>query len=120
MPYKPNKPCKHPGCPNLVPSNKKYCKEHLPLHPEYTRPPAERGYDGKWRKARKVFLKEHPLCEHCKQKNIYTAAEVVDHIIPHRGNKGLFWDTNNWQALCKRCHDRKTRKYDNLPTYKYR
>ena len=23
-------------------------------------------------------------------------------------NKQLFWDENNWQPLCKDCHDRKT------------
>jgi 5-methylcytosine-specific restriction protein A len=33
---------------------------------------------------------------------------VVDHIIPHRGDQYLFWDQENWQALCKDCHDRKT------------
>lgn len=33
---------------------------------------------------------------------------VVDHIIPHRGNMDLFWYEENWQPLCKRCHDKKT------------
>ena len=37
-----------------------------------------------------------------------TPATVVDHIIPHRGDKRLFWDEKNWQPLCKDCHDRKT------------
>ncbi len=32
-------------------------------------------------------------------------ASVVDHIEPHRGDSALFWDSGNWQALCKRCHD---------------
>ncbi|WP_338080605.1 HNH endonuclease signature motif containing protein [Cohnella luojiensis] len=36
------------------------------------------------------------------------AATVVDHIKPHKGNKILFWDKNNWQPLCKQHHDRKT------------
>jgi 5-methylcytosine-specific restriction protein A len=35
---------------------------------------------------------------------------VVDHIIPHRGNRELFWDTENWQALCTPCHNRKTKQ----------
>jgi 5-methylcytosine-specific restriction endonuclease McrA len=30
---------------------------------------------------------------------------VVDHIIPHKGDKALFWDEKNWQPLCKYCHD---------------
>ena len=33
------------------------------------------------------------------------AAEVVDHITPHRGDQQLFWDVDNWQSLCKQCHD---------------
>ncbi|WP_368028316.1 HNH endonuclease signature motif containing protein [Paenibacillus sp. DCT19] len=33
---------------------------------------------------------------------------MVDHIVPHKGDEGLFWDSTNWQALCKRCHDIKT------------
>lgn len=32
-------------------------------------------------------------------------ATVVDHVIPHRGDQALFWDTSNWQPLCRRCHD---------------
>jgi 5-methylcytosine-specific restriction protein A len=40
------------------------------------------------------------------------AAVVVDHIIPHKGDKALFWDSGNWQALCKRCHDVKTATED--------
>jgi 5-methylcytosine-specific restriction protein A len=29
-------------------------------------------------------------------------------MIPHRGDDLLFWDPNNWQALCRDCHDAKT------------
>lgn len=32
-------------------------------------------------------------------------AEVVDHIQPHKGDTDLFHDPDNWQALCKQCHD---------------
>jgi 5-methylcytosine-specific restriction endonuclease McrA len=39
-------------------------------------------------------------------------AQVVDHITPHRGDPAKFWDAANWQALCKRCHDRKTMTED--------
>lgn len=37
---------------------------------------------------------------------------MVDHITPHKGDRGLFWDRNNWQALCKTCHDTKTAAED--------
>ena len=49
----------------------------------------------------------------------YVQATVVDHIIPHRGNEVLMWDENNYQALCKECHDRKTGHEDSTPEYRY-
>lgn len=39
-------------------------------------------------------------------------ATVVDHKIPHKGDMRLFWDRNNWQAMAKVCHDRKTAQED--------
>jgi len=73
---------------------------------------ASRGYTGAWRKARMFFLRSHPLCaEHQRQGGI-VLGEVVDHIVPHRGDKTLFWDSSNWQTLCKACHDRKTANED--------
>lgn len=65
----------------------------------------QRGYDGRWDKARLVFLAEHPLCAMCMREGRITAAAVVDHIIPHRGDQALFWDRSNWQPLCKAHHD---------------
>ena len=62
-------------------------------------------YGRRWRKARLVFLKSNPTCRMCHQLDRVSLAEVVDHIIPHRGDLDLFWDRDNWQALCKSCHD---------------
>jgi 5-methylcytosine-specific restriction protein A len=39
-------------------------------------------------------------------------ATVVDHIIPHNGDMVRFWDQDNWQPLCKQCHDIKTATED--------
>ena len=66
---------------------------------------AERGYGGRWQRARLHFLMAHPLCVMCKAKGRYEAATVVDHIKPHEGDEVLFWDTANWQPLCKPHHD---------------
>ena len=57
--------------------------------------------------------------EECKKQGRYVKATVVDHVIPHRGDQKLFWDRSNWRALCKQCHDRKTRREDQTPEYKY-
>lgn len=41
----------------------------------------------------------------CAQRGDTTAATVVDHIQPHKGNSRLFWQQDNWQPLCAPCHD---------------
>ena len=116
MPKKALKPCKHPGCPNLT--DGLYCAEHQSLHPD--RPSAaKRGYGSKWQRLSKAYLRRHPLCVRCKAQGRFTAATVVDHVIPHRGDPHLMWDESNWQALCKPCHDRKTGNEDNRPKYTY-
>lgn len=66
---------------------------------------AQRGYGSKWQKAREAYLKLHPLCVDHKRRGHIVPATVVDHVIPHRGDLKLFWDRNNWQSLCKPCHD---------------
>ena len=108
MPKHPKRPCRYPGCPNLCESGT-YCPEHSAESPDRLRGSAtERGYDAKWRRARKRFLRSHPLCANCLSQGVLTPATVVDHIVPHRGDHRLFWDEQNWQPLCKACHDRKT------------
>lgn len=62
----------------------------------------------KWRKASREFRKENPLCAMCQGKGIVKASEIVDHIREHKGDEGLFWERSNWQALCRRCHLKKT------------
>ena len=119
MPTKPRVPCKHPGCAALIPSGTKYCDQHKPLHPEENRSSAKLGYGAAWQKARKRFLLSHPLCVECLKEGRYVKATDVDHIIPHRGDRRLFWDESNWQALCHRCHSSKTRRQDQTPTYHY-
>lgn len=117
MPRKPKKPCKHLGCPMLTDSD--YCEEHREVHRSDRVTSSKRGYDSRWRRARKRFLAAHPLCESCKKSNLLVPATVVDHITPHRGNEGLFWDELNWQALCKSCHDSKTMTEDRYQEYRY-
>ena len=120
MPMKPKVPCKHPGCAALIPSGQKYCDRHKVMHPEEIRPAAGRGYTAAWRRASKAFLRDvQPLCRQCLKEGRYTKATVVDHIVPHRGNSKLFWDRNNWQGLCKRCHDRKTMTTERYQEYRY-
>ncbi len=77
-----------------------------------------RGYSYKWQKARERFLSEHPLCCYCERTGRTTAASVVDHKIPHRGDHSLFWDESNWQPLCKPCHDSAKAKEEGRGAFK--
>jgi 5-methylcytosine-specific restriction protein A len=62
-------------------------------------------YGSRWRRARLAFLLEHPLCiDPFRRHANPEPATVVDHRKPHRGDKELFWDTNNWQSLCLPCN----------------
>ncbi|MBQ7437902.1 MAG: HNH endonuclease [Oscillospiraceae bacterium] len=47
-------------------------------------------------KARKRYLEAHTLCVECMKEGRYVKATDVDHIIPHRGDKKLFWDEGNF------------------------
>lgn len=68
----------------------------------------QRGYTARWERARLHYLVRHPLCAACQRDGRTTAATEVDHIEPHRGDRELFWNRDNWQPLCKSCHSRKT------------
>ena len=91
-----------------------YCKEHQ--RAEYRRErelrPKNYGklYGYQWQQARLVHLREYPLCVHCLEKGRTTAAADVDHIERHNGDAVKFWDTANWQSLCKACHTVKTKR----------
>lgn len=63
-----------------------------------------RGYTYEWQRARMAFLDEHPLCV-IRGDGCTYAATVVDHIVPHRGNRRIFWDRSNWQSVCTHCHN---------------
>jgi len=64
-------------------------------------------HTGRWIKARKRYIEQHPVCEcdKCKELGRLRTASVVHHLIPHQGNPVLFWDEHNWQAVSKTCHD---------------
>jgi 5-methylcytosine-specific restriction protein A len=114
MPQRMQKPCAHHGCPSLT--RERYCPDHAKQEQQrYERQRGsarQRGYTSRWEKARTSYLRSHPLCVECEKEGIVTAAIVVDHIKPHKGNQALFWDTSNWQSLCKHHHDLKTATED--------
>lgn len=67
----------------------------------------KRLYDHLWAKTSREF-RHGKLCALCTLLHRITPATCTDHIYPHGGDKTLFWDERNWQALCDACHNHKT------------
>lgn len=79
-----------------------------------------RGYGRPWAKYRIAFLRRNPLCMKCKAAGITTAATVVDHITPHKGDSSLFWSPENHQSLCTTCHSGDKQRQERSGTEAYR
>lgn len=103
--------CKKVGCNKLTTTGN--CEDHpKQVYDRQRGTSAERGYDHIWRRERKKFLKQNPLCIDCYAVGKLIEATDVDHEIPHRGDKKLFWDKDNWRARCHSHHSRKTARED--------
>src|SRR4249919_1313624 len=83
--------------------------------PELRGTTTQRGYGHKWRQRRDPFLRANPYCRPCLEHGRKTVANIVDHIIPHKGNDALMWDQANWQPICTYCHNVKTPGEDGGP-----
>lgn len=120
MAIRPPKICGYPGCP----ATKLIVKGRCPLHQRQTwrqqderrGSSSARGYDSRWRKASKAFLRRQenlfcrdPFGDH---KPSFVMAQCVDHIVAHKGDPMLFWDQSNWQSLCLRCNSKKSILYE--------
>lgn len=112
MPIAPARPCAVSDCPNLTTNKIRYCDEHLKQTTKERQSSSQRGYDYHWQQSRSMYLREHPLCVWCHMQGFVVPATTVDHIVPHKGDYNLMWDTNNWQALCTRHHNIKTASMD--------
>lgn len=69
----------------------------------------ERGYTSAWDRAAAGHLRAHPLCWYCELGAFgparVTAATLVDHFHPHRGDQAVFWWRKGWISSCADCHN---------------
>lgn len=62
----------------------------------------------RWQKLRKEVLTEQDwTCQECLKNKKTKHGNVCDHISIRERQKD-FWNKDNLQCLCKRCHDRKS------------
>jgi 5-methylcytosine-specific restriction protein A len=107
MPTAPRPPCLVSTCPERRP---------CPIHARtLAREPDKRSYHlARWRNEdyglRWQCLRRDPLCVECRKAGRVEAATQVDHVIPPRGDPGLFWDPDNVQGLCEKHHGEKSRR----------
>lgn len=119
--------CKTTGCPNLHTNRSGYCDEcmarYRASHPDAEdRPTApERGYDSRWRRFAKAYLKDHPVCAMCG-----APATCVDHrdmpadvMLDVYGGR-FDYDESHYQALCTACNNFKGRTVDRRRREVYR
>lgn len=111
MGSKPLRPCRHPGCCQLVADG--YCEAHRPKRVECRSDAAKQWHklyklDIWTKELRPTQLAKEPWCRECAKAGVRVKAEEVDHIVDHKGDMALFTDRNNLQSLCHNCHSRKT------------
>ncbi len=103
MPHAAPTPCKHTGCPRLVYAGA-YCEDHAGERPKSKRVHGYNArYGRRWQKIAKAVRYDEPFCRLCGK-----LSTCVDHIKPIED--GGTNARGNLQALCWRCHSKKTRK----------
>ncbi len=106
MPRRNARICNYPGCLELAYQGPK-CDEHGDKARIETIKKRQLYGSRRWIKGRDKFLYGNPTCVRCGGKS-----QIVDHKMLHSGNEDIFWNEDNWQAMCRSCHGKKTREDD--------
>lgn len=109
----PIRVCAEPGCPELTEKGSK-CDDHRKIdraRQDARRPSAgDRGYGTAWRKVRRIFLNDNPICVLCGADS-----KVPDHYPKTRRElvaEGVSNpdDSKYLRPLCISCHNSETAK----------
>ena len=132
MPSAAPRPCRHPGCSQLVRDGGGYCQAHKRAAPgsfadRERGSRHKRGYGTGWDKKRiRIFERDHYLCQECKRKGRLTLvgdkpySAFCDHIMNKAEARALGWTEEqieadeNLETLCKACNTAKTDQEKNL------
>jgi 5-methylcytosine-specific restriction protein A len=122
MPWLPQRPCRHPGCPNLTDGG--YCETHkdeerkraAESNSRYDRQTRDKNkyafyHSPSWTALAKAQLKRTPYCEECYRQGGMNEAVIADHIVSIDEDYARRLDKENLQSLCRACHNRKHGKH---------
>ena len=102
-----SKVCAEPGCPSLTQTTRcdRHRKERRRTQDKHRPSASERGYDRKWARTRRAYLKRFP---HCQATGCTEPAVDVHHLDGEgpKGPRGHDW--TNLQGLCHSHHSRIT------------
>lgn len=90
------------GQSNFVPKHRKVATKTF-----NNRKAIDKMYDNDWQRYRAKFLAINNECYACGKPS-----QVVDHLIPHKGDQRLFEKLDNHIPLCTPCHNTVTTKFD--------
>lgn len=114
MPKKSLRPCRQPGCPELVQSG--YCSVHNDYNPrkhwdklDQQKDPRLVAFYGsyKWKRTSKLFRIANPLCERCYSRGIIRVSQLSHHDpeLTTLLDQGLNpFDWMYLHAICDSCH----------------
>lgn len=111
MPIAPALPCNRPRCPHRRP-----CPVHGDGRETYrervsARPWAMLYDTQRWRRLSLQVRRDEPICRVCKgEPGVPRLTAHADHIVPHRGDRALFFARQNLQGLCHQHHSAKTKR----------
>jgi 5-methylcytosine-specific restriction protein A len=99
--------CRARGCKARHRDVSGFCENHIYLLQGFVRKRTDNSIynNKKWKGYSSRFRKAKQVCAHFDRCG--GLAEVVDHIVPVNQG-GDFWDSRNHQALCHKCHNRKS------------
>jgi 5-methylcytosine-specific restriction protein A len=68
----------------------------------------ERGYDNRWLRFAKQYLRANPLCVDCQTEGRVGAASEVHHLEKLSERPDLKYEPSNLAGLCKQHHSKRT------------
>jgi 5-methylcytosine-specific restriction protein A len=111
MPNRIKTICRYPGCGRIV--RGRFCQEHRRAYRRAAgagrATSAQRGYDARWRRLRRWYIQQQPLCEDCLEENMVNVQYLeVDHIVPIDIRPDLRLEPTNLRTRCRMHHRQKT------------